>query len=107
MIHAAYGAMSAEGLFPRVDVIASGIGEEDACVRAKSIREKLPRWGAIAGAVMAWSMIRTGRFSMHKRPVSAFAESMTVGYLSGYLLAPLITGRASGCTTDLDVWEQS
>ncbi len=54
------------------------------------MRNKLPSYGAWAGAAVAAYFVSKQRQSGSWHPVSTFAESMTVGYLAGFLAAPLI-----------------
>ena len=60
------------------------------CDERKGLRERLPRYGAYAGALFAVALEAGGRFPTW-HPVSKLAESMTVGYLGGFLLAPILT----------------
>jgi hypothetical protein len=52
-------------------------------------RERLSNYGAVAGAALAVYLLAARKYPGWN-PISKFAESMTVGYLSGYLLAPLL-----------------
>ena len=58
------------------------------------MRDNLPNYGAVAGAIGAAYLIASKRYP-NWHPVSKFAESMTVGYLGGFLLAPLIYKKCS------------
>ena len=60
------------------------------CDYGKAMRNKLPSYGAWAGAAVAAYFVSRPRLSGAWHPVSTFAESMTVGYLAGFLAAPLI-----------------
>ncbi len=62
------------------------------CETRKELRDKMPRYGAYAGAVFAASLLASKKFpGWH--PVSKLAESMTVGYLGGFLLAPILVRK--------------
>lgn len=62
------------------------------CDERKELRDKMPRYGAYAGAVFAASLLASKKFpGWH--PVSKLAESMTVGYLGGFLLAPILVRK--------------
>ena len=62
------------------------------CDQRKELRDKMPRYGAYAGAALATYLLSSKKFP-HWNPVSKFAESMTVGYLGGFLLAPIVARK--------------
>lgn len=62
------------------------------CDQRKELRDKMPRYGAYAGAALATYLLSSKKFP-HWNPVSKFAESMTVGYLGGFLLAPILVRK--------------
>jgi hypothetical protein len=59
------------------------------CGTQKETQERLSNYGAMGGAVLAAYLVGSRKYR-DWNPISKFAESMTVGYLGGYLIAPLL-----------------
>ena len=59
------------------------------CGTQKETQERLSNYGAMGGAVLAAYLVGSRKYR-DWNPISKFAESMTVGYLGGYLVAPLL-----------------
>ena len=59
------------------------------CGTERETRERLSNYGAMGGAVLAAYLTGSRKYP-DWNPISKFAESMTVGYLGGYLIAPLL-----------------